>query len=74
LFRHWQWAQDKPLPKRCVGEPTLTGGPLKGVTVDHRNLAAQFFENVGWDKNTLAPSRKSLKELGMEEVAKDIGK
>jgi aldehyde:ferredoxin oxidoreductase len=66
-------ARHDPLPKRCVGEPPLADGPLKGVTVDHRNLANQFFENVGWDRNTLIPSRESLKELGIEDVAKDIG-
>ena len=30
------------LPKRCVGEPPQTEGPLKGITVDHKKLAAPF--------------------------------
>ena len=64
---------DSLLSKRCVGEPPLTDGPLKGVTVDYRKLADQFFENIGWDKETLVPTRESLEELrGMEDVIRDF--
>jgi aldehyde:ferredoxin oxidoreductase len=55
---------DSLLPKRCTGEPPLAEGPLKGITVDHRKLADSFFENMGWDKETLVPTRESLRELG----------
>lgn len=57
-------AQDLPLPKRCVGEPPLTDGPLKGATINHAVLAEQFFEAVDWDKGSLLPGRESLENLG----------
>ncbi len=61
------------LTRRATGEPPLTEGPLKGVTVDVKNLMGQFCEAVDWDKNTLIPTRKSLEELGgMETVIKDL--
>jgi len=64
---------DSSLPKRCVGEPPLTDGPLKGVTVDHRKLADNFFEHMGWNKETLVPKRESLGELGgLDHVIRDL--
>lgn len=56
------------LPARCVGEPPLKAGPLKGITVDHRKLAEGFFEAVGWDKETMMPTRESLDDLGVAEA------
>jgi aldehyde:ferredoxin oxidoreductase len=61
------------LPSRCVGEPPLVDGPLMGVTVDHRTLADHFCESIGWNKETLVPTRESLEDLGaMEDVIKDL--
>lgn len=72
-LREGQKPGDVVLPGRCVGEPPLEAGPLKGVTVDHKKLAESFFDAIGWDKKTLAPTRKSLEELGgMEDVIRDL--
>ena len=61
------------LPKRCVGEPPLTAGPVKGVTVDHKRLGSDFAESMGWYKETLIPTRESLVNLGgMERVIQDL--
>jgi aldehyde:ferredoxin oxidoreductase len=66
---------ENALPKRCVGEPPLTEGPLKGITVDHKKLAAKFSEVMGWDEETLIPTRKSLEDIGgMEDVIRDFYK
>ena len=72
-LREGQKRADSLLPTRCVGDPPLTEGPLKGVTVDHRKLADQFFESIGWNKETLVPTRESLEDLGgMEDVIRDL--
>lgn len=61
------------VPKRPVGEPPLSEGPLKDVSVDYRKLADEFFENIGWDKQTLLPTRESLEQIGgMDDVIKDL--
>ena len=61
------------LTKRATGEPPLTKGPLKGVTIDIKNLIDQFCEVVNWDKDTLIPTRESLEKLGgLEEVIEDL--
>ena len=72
-LREGQKRADSLLPTRCVGDPPLTEGPLKGVTVDHRKLADQFFESIGWNRQTLVPTRESLEDLGgMEDVIRDL--
>jgi aldehyde:ferredoxin oxidoreductase len=60
---------DIRLPKRSVGEPPQTEGPLAGVTVDHKGFIRNFFEAIKWDETTGKPSRESLEKLGgMEDV------
>jgi aldehyde:ferredoxin oxidoreductase len=74
-LRESQKPNDKEnmLPKRCVGEPPLTAGPLKGITVDHKRLASHFCNSMGWDEETLVPTRESLESLGgMEHVIRDL--
>ena len=64
---------ENAIPHRCVGEPPLKEGPLKSVTVDHKKLAAHFSESMGWDEETLIPTRESLENLGgMEDVIRDL--
>ncbi len=72
-LREGQRVADNVLPNRCIGEPPLREGPLKGVTVDHNNLAEQFLESVGWDRESMLPTRESLEKLGgMEDVIRDL--
>jgi aldehyde:ferredoxin oxidoreductase len=64
---------DNVLPKRCVGIPPQTDGPLKGITVDHDKLANHFIETMAWDRKTLIPTKESLETLGgMEDVIRDL--
>jgi aldehyde:ferredoxin oxidoreductase len=53
------------LPARCIGNPPLADGPLKGNTVDARQIAENFFEAIGWDKETMIPDKDSLEDLGV---------
>jgi len=68
-----QLREGQSLPMACsrtmCRRTPLTDGPLKGVTIDHRKLAASFFESIGWNKETLVPTQESLKDLGgMDDV------
>jgi aldehyde:ferredoxin oxidoreductase len=61
------------LTKRATGEPPLDEGPLKGVTIDARNLIDQFCDAIDWDKETLRPTRESLEAIGgLEDVINDL--
>lgn len=65
---------DFQLPKRSVGEPPQTEGPLKGITVDHKGFISNFFKAIDWDEKTGRPSRSSLEKLGgLEDVIKSLG-
>jgi aldehyde:ferredoxin oxidoreductase len=64
---------ENQLPKRCVGDPPQTEGPLKGITVDVKKLGDNFCQSMGWDEETKIPTRESLEKLGeMEDVIKDL--
>jgi aldehyde:ferredoxin oxidoreductase len=64
---------DFKLPKRCIGEPPQTEGPLKGITVDYKGFIRNFFKAMEWDEATGKPSRSSLEKLGgLEDVIKAL--
>jgi len=64
---------DIEMPPRSVGEPPLEEGPLKGVTVDYKLLARNFFQAMEWDPDTARPRREALEALGgMEGVIRDL--
>lgn len=60
------------LPDRTVGQPPFEEGPVKGVTVDVRDVAQEFLEAMAWDPETAWPSRERLVSLGLGEVADDL--
>jgi aldehyde:ferredoxin oxidoreductase len=59
------------VPGRLVGEPPLSEGNVKGITVDHKSLNREFLERCGWDTETTIPSEQALRDLGMEFLLKD---
>jgi aldehyde:ferredoxin oxidoreductase len=52
------------LPARWLGQPPLADGPLKGKIVDYTQLAENFFEAIGWDKETMLPDKEALDDIG----------
>ena len=56
---------------RLVGEPPLTEGNVKGITIDHKTLTKEYLEFCGWDTHTTIPSEESLRELGMDFLIAD---
>ncbi|MBC7251053.1 MAG: aldehyde ferredoxin oxidoreductase family protein [Anaerolineae bacterium] len=62
------------VPGRMVGEPPLTVGNVKGVTVDYKNLNKEFLEVLGWDTTTTVPTKETLQGLGMEFLIEDLHK
>jgi aldehyde:ferredoxin oxidoreductase len=68
-LREGQKPSEVVLPRRLVGKPPQTEGPLAGVTIDSQTLAKNFFAAMDWDAETGKPSRQSLEALGgMEDV------
>jgi aldehyde:ferredoxin oxidoreductase len=63
---------DFVLPRRSVGDPPLSKGPLANVRLDSDQLARNFFSFLGWDMITGKPTVGSLRKLGLQDVAKDM--
>jgi len=59
---------DFKLPERARGNPPLTAGDLKGVTIDSEELKRQFYEAMGFDIKTGAIDRERIAALGLDDV------
>ena len=60
------------LPGRAWGAPPLDKGPLKNVSIPSEEIAGQFYDGMGWDRETGIPSRPTLEALGLAAVATDL--
>jgi aldehyde:ferredoxin oxidoreductase len=70
-LREGQKPSENLLPARWLGHPPLKEGPLSGRTLDFEKMAQNFFEAVGWDKETMMPDSDSLEDM---DVPLDISK
>jgi aldehyde:ferredoxin oxidoreductase len=61
------------VPGRILGRPPQSEGPLAGVTVDADALVRGYLKAMDWDLNTATPGKKKLSELGLEDVAAQLG-
>ncbi len=59
------------VPGRLIGDPPLTEGNVKGVSVDYTTLNREFLEFVGWDPYTAVPGRQALEKLGLGFLVED---
>jgi aldehyde:ferredoxin oxidoreductase len=59
------------LPKRIKEEPlpVNSGAPPK---IDYRALKEGYFEAMGWDSKTGLPSEKTLADLGLANLTRDL--
>jgi aldehyde:ferredoxin oxidoreductase len=63
--------KDDTLPQRFTNEP-MPSGPSKGQTVDLNPMLDEYYSLYGWDVATGIPTSKCLKDLGLDEMAKDL--
>jgi aldehyde:ferredoxin oxidoreductase len=64
--------RDFALPDRSLGTPPLEAGPVKGVTLNMQELADGFLDEMGWDRETGAPTAQKLKSLGLDDIAQEL--
>jgi aldehyde:ferredoxin oxidoreductase len=58
------------LPKRVKQPHTV--GPAVGQKIDFNACRDSYYEDIGWDHKTGKPYRKTLEELGLVELTKDL--
>jgi len=59
---------------RIMDEP-VPSGPLKGKRLDKKKfneMLDDYYDIVGWDKKTGIPTRKTLEDLGLTDVADEL--
>jgi len=59
------WAMEEPVPS----------GPYKGERLEKEGMDRMlddYYDVVGWDKRTGAPTRKTLENLGLQDVADEL--
>jgi aldehyde:ferredoxin oxidoreductase len=61
------------ISNRLLGRPPHKEGPLAGVTVDADSLVREYLKAMDWDSETARPSDRKLRELGLEDVARQLG-
>ena len=68
--------KDDVLIGKWATEP-VPNGPYKGEMIDPEKwqiMLDEYYQLRGWDKNTGVPTRERLKDLGLDEVAEELGK
>jgi len=53
---------------RTVGTPPLTEGPNRGRCFDLEKMMKDYWEEIGWDRETGIPTMKTIEELGLSAV------
>jgi aldehyde:ferredoxin oxidoreductase len=70
-IRHGLKPEDDTLPYRYILDPPPDGGS-QGRVVPIKPMVYEYYNLMGWDLKTGKPYRKTLKELGLEDVAEDL--
>ena len=57
---------------RLKGEPPLSAGPLKGITLNMDDLAREYYEELHWDPETAVPRKEAIEKLGLGEISESL--
>ena len=60
------------LPGRVTGHPPDKRGPTKGISVEYEDFYRGFCREMGWNPKNGFPLKKTLKDLDLEFVIKDL--
>ena len=68
--------KDDILVGRFIDEP-VHGGPFDGLSFNRKDwdeMLDEYYDLVGWDKQTGIPTRAKLEKVGLKDVADDLEK
>ena len=63
---------ENELPGRAIGEPPFENGPHKGKTIDYKADYKGYCEKMGWNPENGYPLKKTLNDLNLDFVIKDL--
>jgi aldehyde:ferredoxin oxidoreductase len=58
---------------RMLGKPPFKAGPNAGITVDEKTMIQDYFKVMQWNPETGKPNKKRMAELGLGDVAEELG-
>ncbi len=70
------WGREMDVPPARWFEEPLTKGPMKGAKLDRAKydvMLSKYYRKRGWDGRGI-PIKTTLKKLGLEDVARQLGK
>jgi aldehyde:ferredoxin oxidoreductase len=70
------WSKEMDVPPARWFEDPLTKGPLKGAKLDRTKydvMLQRYYHERGWDERGI-PTKTTLKNLELDDVAKQLGK
>ena len=56
------------LPARMAGNPPLTNGPLKGVTLQNDEMVRLHWHGFGWSAENGVPTWETISALGIDTL------
>jgi aldehyde:ferredoxin oxidoreductase len=71
-----EWTKEMDVPPARWFEEPITKGPLKGSKLDrakYGKMLQTYYQKRGWDERGI-PTKSTLTNLGLEDVAKELGK
>ncbi|HSR10856.1 MAG TPA: aldehyde ferredoxin oxidoreductase C-terminal domain-containing protein, partial [Thermodesulfobacteriota bacterium] len=74
--REGAWREKDTIPERFFKEG-LVGGPNNGMVVDREKfdtILDEYYAARGWNEKTGLPKKETLKRLGLDDIAEDLGK
>jgi len=63
---------DFHVPNRVLGYPPMESGPVAGLSVDIESARCDYLVAMDWDPVTGKPTKRKLKELRLDDVARDL--
>lgn len=60
------------LPGRVTGDPPDKRGPTKGISVEYEDFYKGYCSEMGWNPENGYPLKKTLKDLDLEFIIKDL--
>lgn len=60
------------LPGRVTGDPPDKRGPTKGISVEYTDFYKGYCSKMGWNPENGYPLKKTLKDLDLEFIIKDL--
>ena len=71
MFNAREGAIRHEIPKRLLGDPPLTKGPLKGISLPAEEMIQGYYQQIGFREDGV-PKEETLKTLDLEFCIQDI--